>query len=91
MKKNRKKADTYRFNGVWGMKPIGTAELKILIEQFKSKLDDRNDRDDKKWTARWLKRFQLELAKKEKNLDQKQAVAAKRRRPSAIIPLNEIG
>ena len=80
MKKNRKKSDTFRFNGVWDMKPIETDKLKSLIGKFQSKLTDPDDLDDKKWTARWLKRLQQELLKKEKSLDQKQTVVAKRRR-----------
>jgi hypothetical protein len=70
MKKNRKKTETYRFNGLWGMKPVRIDELKALIVRFEAKLADPDDVDDKKWTARWLERFRNELAKKEKNLEQ---------------------
>lgn len=66
MKTNRKKAEAYRFNGAWGMKPIRIVELESLIEQFTAKLHDPTDEDDKKWTKRWLARFQRELAKKQR-------------------------
>jgi len=69
MKTNRKKADTYRFTGLWGMGPMGIAELKIKIKTFRAKLEDPADPDDKKWTARWLRRFEQELAKKHRSLE----------------------
>lgn len=72
MKKNRKKADTYRFNGLWGTKPVRLAELEELIREFEAKLADSNDPDDKKWTGRWLSRFRRELAKKQRALAYKE-------------------
>jgi hypothetical protein len=80
MARNRKKSDTYRFNGIFGIKSVEASELKTLIERFKAKDVDSNDRDDKKWTAHWLQRYQQELAKKEKTLEQRQTDAAKRLR-----------
>ncbi len=80
MRRNRKTADTYRFNGVWGMNSVGIAELETLIHRFQHKLTDPNDLDDKKWTARWLRRFQREMAKKERGLEKKQADEAKARK-----------
>jgi hypothetical protein len=86
MKKNRKKADTYRFNGVWGGKAVKITDLIKLIEQFQAKLVDGHDPDDKKWTACWLKRFEQELAKKQKNLEQQQIEQQKGRRRLASLP-----
>jgi hypothetical protein len=80
MRRNRKKADTYRFNGVWGMNSVGIAELETLIQRFRHKLTDPTDPDDKKWTVRWLRRFQREAAKKERGLEKKQRDEAKARK-----------
>jgi hypothetical protein len=71
MKKNRKKAETYRFNGnpflhPRSIHPIRIEELEGLIKGFEAKLANPNDPDDKKWTARWLQRFKRELSKKKK-------------------------
>lgn len=68
MTKNRKKTETFRFNGVWGMQPVKIADLQVLIQQYEKKLADPNDPDDPKWTKHWLVRFQRELKKKEKGL-----------------------
>ena len=38
--KNRKKADTYRFNGLWGINSVGIDELESLIQKFVQKLTD---------------------------------------------------
>ncbi len=69
MKKNRKKADTYRFNGyphlqAGSIHSVQMADLESFVKQFEVKLADPDDPDDKKWTARWLERFQKELDKK---------------------------
>jgi len=69
VRKNRKKADTYRFNGhpsfhAGSIHSIEMAELEGLIQRFEAKLTRAGDPDDKKWTARWLDRFRKELAKK---------------------------
>jgi hypothetical protein len=69
MEKNRKKADTYRFNGhpyfhVDSIHSVEMAELEERIKQFEAKPADPDDPDDKKWTARWLERFRKELDKK---------------------------
>lgn len=69
MKKNRKKADTYRFNGnpflhAGSIHSVTMADLELRVKEFEAKLADPNDQDDKKWTARWLSRFQQELDKK---------------------------
>ena len=66
MTNNRKQAETYRFNGVYGINSVEIAELKELIQKFGNKHANLDDRDDKKWTTGWLNRFQQELAKKEK-------------------------
>ena len=80
MTKNRKKSDTYRFNGVSGIKSVKASELKIWIDQFEAKQTATDDPDDNKWTCRWLKRLQQELAKKERTLEQRQADLTKRLR-----------
>jgi hypothetical protein len=82
MQKNRKKADTYRFNGLWAMQPVGIAELQSLIRTFSRKLADLEDADDKKRTARWLQRFQRELTKKERSPEQRQTAETKAQRRS---------
>ena len=87
MTSNRKYTDTYRFNGASGLKSVGIAELVTLIKQYEAKLRTPNDIDDKKWTARWLKRFQRELKKKENNLAQKQVERSKR--PTLIFLWDE--
>jgi hypothetical protein len=82
---SRKKADTYRFNGLWGMIPVGIVKLESLIRKFSEKLADPEDADDKKWSARWLERFQRELTKKQENLQCKQAAEEKERRRSSLL------
>jgi hypothetical protein len=84
MKKNRKKADTYRFNGnpylhAASIHSVEISDLEANVKAFEAKLADPNDPDDKKWTARWLSRFKEELAKKQKGLALKQR--EKRQRP----------
>jgi hypothetical protein len=69
MKKNRKKADTYRFNGhtylhASSIHSVEMADLEAQVNVFEAKLADPDDPDDKKWTARWLERFRKELDKK---------------------------
>jgi hypothetical protein len=73
MKKNRKKAETYRFNGHPSFHPrsiqsVTIAELEARIEEWKAKLADYYDPDDRKWTRRWLQRYERELDKKRKGL-----------------------
>jgi hypothetical protein len=77
MKKNRKKADTYRFNGnpylhKGSIHSVTMADLELRIKEFEAKLADPNDPDDRKWTARWLSRFKKELDKKRKGRSLKQ-------------------
>ncbi len=86
MKKNRKNADTYRFNGnpsihAHSIHPVSIADLESRIEEFEAKLSDPNDPDDPKWTARWLKRFQSALAAKLKGLAHKQSEGSESRPP----------
>ena len=69
MKKNRKKADTYRFNGhpsfrAGSIHSVEMADLEARIKQLEAKLADPDDPDDKKWTSGWLERYRKELAKK---------------------------
>ena len=83
MKKNRKKADTYRFNGYphlysGSIRSVEMAELETLVKQFEAKLADSDDPDDKKWTTRWLERFRKELDKKRAGRSLKQ----RERRPT---------
>lgn len=86
MRKNRKKTETYRFNGLWGMKSVDIAELKSLIRKFQGKLADPSDPDEKKWTGRLLQRFQRELEKKEQSLHTKNRDRAKPRRLPSSLP-----
>jgi len=69
--KNRKKTETYRFNGLWGMRPVKTDDLQDWIKKAEAKLANPEDPDDKKWTARWLRRFRQELKKKLRGKEQK--------------------
>ncbi len=78
--KNRKKADTYRFNGSAAfcsssINPMQMAELGSAVAEFAAKLNDPNDSDDKKWVARWLQRFCREWEKKQAGRSQKQRAA----------------
>jgi hypothetical protein len=70
---NRKKTQTYRFNGYphsnpKSIFPIGIADLQGGIRDLTAKLADPNDPDDKKWVARWLQRYTKELEKKRKGI-----------------------
>lgn len=69
MRKNRKKAEAYRFNGHPHLNPgsihaVTIADLELEIRGFEAKLADPHDPDDKRWTARWLSRLRKELDKK---------------------------
>jgi len=73
MKRNRKKNDTYRFNGhpflhANSIHSVKIADLESSIGKLEAKLADPHDPDAKDWTARWLKRYMQELAKKRKGL-----------------------
>lgn len=86
MKKNRKKADTYRFNGhpylyAGSIHSVEMADLEARIRQFEAKLADPNDPDDKKWTARWLERFRKEFDKKRAGRSLKRREKRGHRRP----------
>jgi hypothetical protein len=77
MKKNRKKTDTYRFNGrphfnTGSIHSVQIADLELRIKRFEAKLADPDDPDDKKWTACWLSRYRKELDKKCRGRDLKQ-------------------
>ncbi len=79
---NRKKTETYRFNGyphlnAKSIRSFDISKLESIIEEFETKLADPNDSDDKKWTQRWLSRFEKELKKKQKGLALKQLEQAK--------------
>jgi hypothetical protein len=85
MKKNRKTADTYRFNGhpfldAGSIHSVKIADLESHIKHFEAKLADPNDPDDKKWTASWLSRYKQELAKKRKGLALKERESREPRR-----------
>jgi hypothetical protein len=73
MKGNRKKSETYRFNGnpfldTHSIHSVEIADLERYVKELETKLADPNDTDAKNWTARWLSRFQRELAKKRKGV-----------------------
>jgi hypothetical protein len=85
MKKNRKRADTYRFNGhpsfhAHSIHSVTIADLEVRIKDCEAKLADPNDSDDKKWVQWWLARYKQELAKKHKGLALKQRERHERRR-----------
>ncbi|OAI51279.1 hypothetical protein AYO44_05100 [Planctomycetaceae bacterium SCGC AG-212-F19] len=85
MKKNRKKADTYRFNGyphlhTGSIQSVTMAELESRIKQLEAKLTDPNDPDDNKWTERWLARYRKEFEKKRAGRSLKQREKRESRR-----------
>src|SRR5262245_37163216 len=85
MKKNRKKSDTYRFNGhpsfhSRSIQTVTIAEREARIEECQAKLADYYDPDDRKWTRRWLQRYERELDKKCKGLALKEEDRRKSRR-----------
>jgi hypothetical protein len=90
MKKNRKKAYHYRFNGhptfhAGSIHSVTMADLESRIEEFETKLANPDDPDDKKWTTRWLSRFWQELDKKRagRSLKQRDKQASRRIRHRA--------
>jgi hypothetical protein len=90
MKKNRKKADTYRLNGhpslhAGSIRPVEMAGLEARIRQFEAKLTDPDDPDDKRWTARWLERLRRELARKRAGRRLKQRDRRRHRRTGRCI------
>jgi hypothetical protein len=94
MKPNRKKTDTYRFNGHPSLHensihPVTIADLESRIEKFTAKLADPRDPDDKKWVATWIRRFESELKKKRRALSQKERSHAERPRPEPEDPLED--
>ncbi|MCS7471623.1 hypothetical protein NZK35_33665 [Stieleria sp. ICT_E10.1] len=77
MSKNRKKSETYRFNGnpslhSGSIESVDVKQLASMIEKFQAKLADPDDPDDKKWTERWLDRLRKEHQKKVGALERKQ-------------------
>ncbi|MGC8641684.1 MAG: hypothetical protein ACP5XB_17595 [Isosphaeraceae bacterium] len=69
MRRDPKKADTYRFNGnphlhSGSIRPVTITDLVVQMRQLEAKLADPEDPDDTKWTERWLNRYEAELAKK---------------------------
>jgi hypothetical protein len=77
MKTNRKKSDTYRFNGdpsqdPSSIRPVTIADLEARIEKFIAKHSDPADPDDKKWIQGWIRRYETELKKKRRSLAQKE-------------------
>jgi hypothetical protein len=86
VKKNRKIADTYRFNGnpylhADSIHPVTMDDLEARIKAFEAKLADPDDPDDGRWTDRWLNRFRKEFHKKQEGRSLKQRERRVRRRP----------
>ena len=66
MKQNRKKTETYRFNGAPHSNPgsihsVNIIDLEMRIVDLEAKLADPNDADDKRWPQRWLKLHKKEV------------------------------
>jgi hypothetical protein len=85
MKKNRKRADTFRFNGhpffhATSIFSVEMSELESCVKKLEAKLADPADPDDKKWTARWLERYRKEFEKKQAGRSLKQREKRIRRR-----------
>lgn len=90
MRKNRKKSETYRFNGnpflhAGSIHSVEIADLARGIKELEAKLANPGDDDDRRWTARWLMRYRRELAKKRKGLALKQRERANPVRPKTMI------
>jgi hypothetical protein len=69
MKRDPKKASTYRFNGnpllhSDSIRTVNITDLETRIRELEAKLADPADPDDKKWTEGWLDRYKAELSKK---------------------------
>ena len=68
-----------------GPSAIRYAGLEARIEECKAKLADYYDRDDRKWTTRWLKRYERELDKKRNEfIAKKQAEDVKTHAPDSF-------
>ena len=82
MRRDPKTGDTYRFNGSphlhsGSIRPLSIADLEARIRELEAKLADPVDLDDRKWTERWLRRYEAELAKKLEALSLKTEERAK--------------
>ena len=69
MRRDAKKAHTYRFNGnpylnAGSIRSVTIADLEARIRELQAKLADPMDTDEKTWTQGWLDRCSAELAKK---------------------------
>ena len=85
MTKNRKTSDIYRFNGISGLKSVETTKFKTLVDRLLAKQANPEDPDEKRWVARWLKRFQQKLAKKEKAREQRKTDSSKQQRKQRSV------
>ena len=91
MKRNRKKTETYRFNGLSRLHSrsifsVTIADLESQIVAVEAKLADPDDADDKKWVGRWLLRLRAELDKKRRGLEFKADEKAKGRTREPRLP-----
>ena len=94
MRRDPKKADTYRFNGnlhlhSGSIRAVTITDLEARIRELEAKLADPADPDDKKWTEGWLNRHKAELAKKLEGRSLKTEERAKSRRRRRVRPGRE--
>lgn len=96
MRRDPKKAGTYRFNGhpyihTGSIRPVTIAELESRIRTFEAKLADPGDADDRRWVERWWNRLGAESSRKLDGLSLKaeersKSLSRRRGRPGRESP-----